>query len=53
MGEAFEAGGRTSPELFKRDPTSMRLVTEPIIDKGASKGLVLTIQVCATAHLNC
>lgn len=45
MGEAFEAGGRTSPEQFRADPASMRLETQPIIDKGASKGLVISIQV--------
>ena len=45
MGAAFESGGRTSPEQFRRDPASMRLETLPIIDKGASKGLVISIQV--------
>lgn len=45
MGDAFQSGGRTSPEQFRRDPASMRLETQPIIDKGANKGLVITIQV--------
>lgn len=45
MGEAFQSGGRTSPEQFRANPTSMRLETQPIIDKGANKGLVISIQV--------
>lgn len=44
-GEAFQTGGRTSSEQFRRDPASMRLQTQPIIDKGANRGLVITIQV--------
>lgn len=45
MGKAFEASGRVSPDEFRRDPASMRLQTQPIIDKGNSKGLIITIQV--------
>jgi hypothetical protein len=45
MGKAFGAGGRVSPDEFRRDPTSMRLQTKPIIDKGNSKGLIISIQV--------
>ena len=44
-GDAFAAGGKTSPELFKQNPASMRLETEPIIDKGSNKGLIISIQV--------
>ena len=46
MGAAFEVGGRTSPEQFRRDPDSMRLVTLPIFDEVERKGLVISIQVC-------
>jgi hypothetical protein len=45
MGAAFEVGGRTSPEQFRRDPDSMRLVTLPIFDEVEKKGLVISIQV--------
>lgn len=45
MGKAFEASGRVSPDEFRRDPASMRLQTQPIIDKGNSKGLIITLQV--------
>jgi hypothetical protein len=47
MGEAFRVEGRTSAEQFRRDPGSMRLETKPIIDRGANRGLVITIQVGA------
>jgi hypothetical protein len=51
MGEAFRAEGRTSAEQFRRDPGSMRLETKPIIDRGANRGLVITIQVRFTGFV--
>lgn len=49
-GEAFDIGGKTSPELFRQNPASMRLETEPVIDKGARQGIIITIQVMIRQH---
>ncbi len=52
MEKAFDTSGRTSLEQFRRGPDSMRVVTQPFKDDDASKGLVISIQVCGSASVH-